>query len=286
MAESNIRVVVLESDFAGLSAVGFPLALSFQLQQNALRLSEAMWTAKSTDSGFSISFFWPRGNSQQQGVKKRRRRKSKVRSKLGGVNEQSGNRVDVATMTNSEDAPSNAHHVGPEQSSVTEDAPSNAHHVGPEQSSVTPVKDSIDFIGDAGSNSQVCTPQQDEQSKPLSLNLCSNVQYDKRGEVHGVTYCTEEGEEGWTPVRGRRRVKRTIPLHLVRRRAPPHVKSTLVSSSDSETDSDSSGASLTIPDHATVNFSIVDGKPGLHVCTRSTRSWTPIAARTRAKLKS
>ena len=103
----------------------------------------------------------------------------------------------------------------------------------------------------------------------------------------GVVYRTEEGNEGWTPVRGRRRrAKRTVPLHLVRRRAPPDVKATLESSSDSESDSDSSSASLSIPDHATVNFSVVDGKPGLQVNTRNTRAWTPIAARTRAKLKS
>ena len=50
MAGNNIRVMVLESDFAGLSAAGFPLALSFQLQQNALRLSEAKWIDKSTNS--------------------------------------------------------------------------------------------------------------------------------------------------------------------------------------------------------------------------------------------
>ena len=37
MADKCIRVVVLEGDFAGLSAVGFPLSLSFQLQQNYLK---------------------------------------------------------------------------------------------------------------------------------------------------------------------------------------------------------------------------------------------------------
>ena len=81
--------------------------------------------------------------------------------------------------------------------------------------------------------------------------------------MESLSYRTEEGNEGWTPVRGRRhRAERTVPLHLVRRRAPPDVKATLESSSDSESDSDSSSASLSIPDHATVNFSIVDGKPG------------------------
>ena len=48
--------------------------------------------------------------------------------------------------------------------------------------------------------------------------------------MHGVSYCLEDGDNCWTPVR----VKRAVPLHLVRRRAPPHVKATLPSSSDSE----------------------------------------------------
>ena len=80
---------------------------------------------------------------------------------------------------------------------------SNAHHVGPEQCPITPIKDFVDSVSDTGSNSQACTPQQhDEHNKPPSPNLCSNVHYDKRDEVHGVTYHTEDaGNEGWTPVR-------------------------------------------------------------------------------------
>ena len=137
-------------------------------------------------------------------------------------------------------------------------------------------------------NTQASTPQQDEET--VNLKSCSNVHYDKRDGVQGVTYCTEEGDEGWTPVR-KKRVKRAVPLHLVRCRAPPHVRATLPSSSDSSdsenaSNSDSSSANLAIPDHATVNYTIVDGKPGLQVNTRNIRNWTPIAARTRAKLKS
>ena len=48
MADRSIRVAVLEGDFASLSAAGFPLSLSLQLQESALKLSDAMWTAKST----------------------------------------------------------------------------------------------------------------------------------------------------------------------------------------------------------------------------------------------
>ena len=82
--------------------------------------------------------------------------------------------------------------------------------------------------------------------------------------------------------------KRSVSLHLLRCRAPPHVEVNLLSSDESscESDSDCSDSSLVIPDHATVKFSIVDGKPGLQVNTRCASSWTPIAARTRAKLKS
>ena len=112
-----------------------------------------------------------------------------------------------------------------------------------------------DSVSDMGSNNQASTHQEDEQNKPPCLNLCSDALYDKGGEVHGVAYHSEEGNEGWTPVGGRcHRAKRTVPLHLVHCRAPPDVKATLESSSDAESNSDSSGASLSIPDHATVKL--------------------------------
>lgn len=128
---------------------------------------------------------------------------------------------------------------------------------------------------------QTSTSTQVNVEEGIDLNSCSNVRYDKRGTVHGVTYSIGD-EEGWTPVIGKR-AKRSAPRHVLRLRAP-HVKD---ASPPTSCDSDDSNCSdLVIPDHANVNFSIVDGKPGLHVSTRCTRSWTPIASRTRAKLKS
>ena len=59
MANKPIKVVVLEGHFASLPALGFPLALSLQLQQSCLRLTDAMWTPKSTNDGFSVCLFWP-----------------------------------------------------------------------------------------------------------------------------------------------------------------------------------------------------------------------------------
>ena len=57
MANKPIKVIVLEGDLATLTALGFPMAVSLQLQQSCLNLSEAMWTAKSTNGGFSISLY-------------------------------------------------------------------------------------------------------------------------------------------------------------------------------------------------------------------------------------
>ena len=101
----------------------------------------------------------------------------------------------------------------------------------------------------------------------MRLGNFSSLAQDKRDAVHGVSYSIGD-KEGWTPVIGRR--KKTVPLHLLHRTAPPHVKVNLPSSDESscESDSDCSDSSLVIPDHATVKFSIVDGKPGLQVNTR------------------
>ena len=80
MADKAIKVAVLEGDFASLCALGFPLSLSLQLQQSCLRLNEAMWTAKSTSGGFSVSFFWPAPDLKSQvQPKKRKRRRAKAR---------------------------------------------------------------------------------------------------------------------------------------------------------------------------------------------------------------
>ena len=84
MADNNIKVAVLEGDFVQL------VFLSPLLQQSALKLSEAIWTAKSTIRGFSVSFFWPchSVSSNQQCVKSensnkkgQKKRKAKAKAK-------------------------------------------------------------------------------------------------------------------------------------------------------------------------------------------------------------
>ena len=89
MADKTIKIAVLEGDFASLCALGFPLPLSLQFQQSCLRLNEAMWTAKSSSGGFSVSLFWPAPDlkTQVQPKKKRKRRRAKARKMVSTVTE-------------------------------------------------------------------------------------------------------------------------------------------------------------------------------------------------------
>ena len=50
MAVNHVKVADLEGVFAQLSALGLPLAVAVQLQQSALRLQDALWTAKASGS--------------------------------------------------------------------------------------------------------------------------------------------------------------------------------------------------------------------------------------------
>ena len=194
MADRSIKVAVLEGDFAGLSAAGFPLSLCVQLQRSALKLTDALWTAKSSAGGFSVSFFWPSVPSQlcydkQEKKKRRRKRKRKTMAKSSAQCEHASAKT-TAELQPSPTTPTDAH-LGPESEAKQD-------------------------------NSQTSTSTQVNLEKGIDLNSCSNVRYDKRGTVHGVTYSIGD-KEGWTPVIGKR-AKRSVPLHLLRLRAPPHVK--------------------------------------------------------------
>ena len=193
-SDRSIRVVVLEGDFAGLSAAGFSLSLCVQLQQSALKLPDAMWTTKSTAGGFSVSLFWPTVSPQpamtrRKRERERRKRKRKTKAKSSAQCEHTSTKT--AAKLQSSPAPPTDAHLGPES-----EAKQN--------------------------NSLTSTSTQVNVEKGIDLNSCSNVRYDKRGTVHSVTYSIDD-REGWTPVIGKR-VRRSVPVHPLRLRAPPHVK--------------------------------------------------------------
>ena len=59
MAAKSIKVAVLEGEFADLCNLGLSFSVSLQLQEKGWKLPEALWTVKSSGSGFSVSFYWP-----------------------------------------------------------------------------------------------------------------------------------------------------------------------------------------------------------------------------------
>ena len=68
-----------KGDCADLCSLGLPLAPSLQLQLQDLKLSGALWSAKASASGFSVSFYWPttRGTTDSHKAKVKPRRKQK-----------------------------------------------------------------------------------------------------------------------------------------------------------------------------------------------------------------
>ena len=119
------------------------------------------------------------------------------------------------------------------------------------------------------------------------LAKCTNVTYEVRDGVHGVSYHQAATKEtSWTPVVAKRK-KHRIP-HYVRRRFPPDhpIHRDHSESGDSDSGSDCNLDTI-IPQSGAVNvhYNAIDGAPGLSVWTSNTRSWTPVAARTRARLK-
>ena len=62
MPDNKIRVAILEGPYASLCNLGMPLTVCLQLQQSGVKLAEALWTAQSSGSGFSVSLYWPTDN--------------------------------------------------------------------------------------------------------------------------------------------------------------------------------------------------------------------------------
>ena len=75
-----MKVAVLEGDFVALCNLGLPFSVTYQLQEKGLKLPDALWTIKSSASGFSVSLFWPSSSSESMKKKKRQRKRAKAKS--------------------------------------------------------------------------------------------------------------------------------------------------------------------------------------------------------------
>ena len=272
MVDRAIKVAVLEGDFAAICDLGLPFSLSLQLQSFDLKLSEALWTAKSSSSGFSVNLYWPSGAVTEK-VKPKRKKRRRKRPKASITNTV----TDVATSPASA-SPFNGHSdiLTPNKAQSNEDANCDSKSLN----TIASQPEAIPAIQETSSAS---TTGSDPESE-VDLLLCDSISYEKRGVTHGVSYHNSaNNKHGWTPVVGRRKKKTPLPEHVLRR-FPPQRRVELQSVSS---DSESSGPDepLLIPDSASVEFVVHNSQPGLHVKTRGTMNWTPIASRTRARLK-
>ena len=291
MADRAVKVAVLEGDFVALCNLGLPFSISYQLQEKGLKLPDALWTVKSSTSGFSVSLFWPSSLLQHESLKKRKRQrkrgKAKSQSKVKVANQVVLNNkaMEEVTGRKSEKFPSRAHHSGavvPTQVEVSKSVspvtiPSTTSDMDPLPPSNSESTPDVDPL----------PPSNSESDNSIDLTTCSNVSFETRDGHPGVRFTAEKSDKTseWTPVVGRRKKRPQIPPFVLRRFPPDHPihQSHASCSDDTESEEDEE---LTIPQSANVFFNIVDGTPGLRITTRNTSSWTPIATRTRSKCKS
>ena len=252
-------MTVLEGSFAGLQGVGIPLPVCIHLQDLGLQFEGAQWTAKHSNTGFSISFFWPVHDRFSFGMnlpgKKRKKRRKRARRTSGRA-------------TGSIERVEGGKEAGPGPNNVDDknETPIVAHQSSQECSHKEQTDPVSSVLSKDDSNSNA------EDSAALDLLSCESISYEMRQNIPGVTYM-KDGCESWTPVvsRNRRRKK---------------LKQQPISSDDSDSELDVRGA-------REVSYRERDGVPYLYVCRGCTSrnvKWTPIAPspiafRTRGRIK-
>ena len=79
----RICVSVLESPYSILTEFGVPLPVCICIQNKGLQLDKVLWTARQSNGGFSVTFFWPalepKSAPDLKTVPKKRRKRRKRR---------------------------------------------------------------------------------------------------------------------------------------------------------------------------------------------------------------
>ena len=150
------------------------------LQSEGLQLGHALWTAKQSQSGFSVSFFWPSPSEPATVNKTLKKNKGKKQKKAKAKPSSVQGTTDKVASKQDSSAPKVA---------VT---PIAAHQ------SIQPSNDPKDM-----------SPKPEE---PINLLACDAVEFETKDDVPGVKYKMANGSEGWTPVTRRRRRKSRTKL--------------------------------------------------------------------------
>ena len=263
---AGIRIAVLEGLFCGLHEVGVPFSVSLHLQERKLTFEKAQWTMKHTDSGFSVSFFWPTTEPasapRRSKVRKPRKRRNKKMPREGSAA--------------FDGPPTLKENTGERETRHNDDDPIDAH---PCLTKAFPENAPADSLSVQGATSTPVLPtdlDSGPEAEGIDLMACKHVRFDVQSNTPGVCYQQgSDDEESWTPVvRRKRKVRR----------------SKQVAGSSPETSGDEQ---LDMMNARQVLYRVREGIPGLSIrrgCTLSSVSWTPIAPtpiamRTRARTK-
>lgn len=179
----SILVSSLDGVSSALSKSGMPLSVCVHLQEKGLHFDKAMWTARQSSSGFSVSFFWstPPDELARPNIKKKRKKK---KSKVA----QNGDQPELPTLGL----------TSPQSCLDSTKTPNKAHLKNLKSSEQSPGSgDESDDLESVGSGE-------------IDLVNCDVVRFDVKEGVPGVTFTENAGidDEQWTPVVRRRHKKK------------------------------------------------------------------------------
>ena len=193
MAADAIRVCVLEGIYAKMTELGLPLSLAVELQYRGLHLDSSLWTARLSNSGYSVSLFWPSQRRRHRRCRQRRKPKPSHQpiSLLNPVC--SGETVgssyvqkDTTTNRLPPGFPLKAH-PGIRTASSQADSELIAVEDGdPEETSLVEDSQTFDSEGEANQTCPSPTTDSESEGEKVDLKSCLDVHYENREGVHGV----------------------------------------------------------------------------------------------------
>lgn len=275
MAQTTaIRVSVLEGSYSHLQASGVPLPLCIHMQELGVMLSTAQWTARQSLGGFSVSFFWPAEHKPYLSAapklrkpRKRRKKKSKKTDNVTtGPSGEEGTTPSASSIT-AVPPVSDVNSVANDDPPSEEVDPASPNTLSAISTTTIPAASPLSDVHPVTHSPSSAEDGVSSSAESLDLNACDSVVLDIR-EVPGVRF-VKDGISGWTPVVSKRKKDRQ------RKRGISPASS-----------SSSSDCDLRLSD-CEANFLRRNDMPGIAYKKRSggSRIWTPIASRTRHRLR-
>ena len=183
LAGRAMKVAVLEDHFVALCNLGLPFSVSYQLQEKGLKLPDALWTMKSSTSGFSVSLFWP--SSQCESLKKRKRQRKRNKAK----------KQSKSNVTNQVVGVLNERTIEEVAGRKSEKIPSRAHHSGAVASSEVEVRGTSISAATIPSTAPLPSlTSESDDNVSIDLTTCPDVSFEARDGHPGVRFIADSGK--------------------------------------------------------------------------------------------